>query len=374
MDRETLGVFAFIVFAYASSLLITPIWFTVGTTTYTYSSRITYVNDGETEHNIVPDLRLFSLIMNTSWQRARLDTVSGAHSLTRDVDGNPTILFELVSMSPKGNATVSYSMTVEAKPRDPPDVDFAVSGTLHDIPEPLRRKYYEAEGSWLIDDDLQALADAIWASQGRTTNVLRIVTSLADWIGRNIKQRSHDVPYYPNETYHLREGDCDDQANLLIALSRILGVPAYLQVGCLRWSSESKTLWDGHITANLKGISYHGWAMVYVPPWGWIPFDMTLGWNAFDSLSVVRSARLWSQDALPMMNVTHSDWVGGGQVLRAQILGSSIYIRYEDALVAQDRQVSLAPLDWRMLSVVALIVSVTVATLYLRKSHKYSYK
>jgi len=330
--------------------------------TYVYSSSITYINNGDRDQSLEPDLIRFNIFMNTSWQTASLEKVSKSYTLTRDADGNQVIVFSLPELPPGGNATISYSIRLEERMRSPPNIGFASGGNLSDIPEGLRQEYYEAEGSWLVDDDLRSLANSIWASQGMTTNVLRIVTSLADWIGKNVKSANHDVPYYPNETYSSLEGDCDDQANLLITLCRVLGIPAYLQIGCLRWSSRTETYWGGHVTSRLKDVTYHAWAVIYVPPWGWLPFDMTLGWSSHDSLSVIRSARAWSLDAMPLLNVTRSDWAGDGRTQKAKIMISSINIYYEDALAALDQEGLHMLTDWRFWSIVAVASSVSIIT------------
>jgi len=185
-----------------------------------------------------------------------------------------------------------------------------------------------------------------------------------------VRSASHDTPYYPNETYISREGDCDDKANLLIALCRILGIPAYLQVGALKWSSTSDSYWGDHIKSDLNGISYHGWAMVYVPPWGWLPFDMTLGWSNSNSLSVIKSAKAWSLDAASLLNVTKSDWAGEGKTQKEEMMSSSIYVYYEETLatVAQGGFLQ-AVADWRLWGGVAavLFVSTIAAAIYMKR-------
>lgn len=361
MKRGTLILLSLILLVYSSSLLIVPRILSVENRTYIYTSSITYNNNGASVQNIDSDLLTYSIFMNTSWQKAYLEAVNSAYIQENDFDGNPVIVFNSTSLNTGENMTVSYSMRLEEKIRGPPEIDFASSGLLNDIPEKLREEYGRSEGSWIADDDLKSLANTIWASQGNTTNVLRIVSGIADWVGNNVKSLSHDIPYYPLETYSSLEGDCDDQANLLIVLCRILRIPAYLQAGSLRWSSSTETYWDGHITSNLKYVSYHAWAMVYIPPWGWLPFDMTLGWSSGNALSVVKSARVWSLDTMPMINVTKSDWAGIGRDQKAKVKTSSIYSKYDDALILQNRESFLyALLEWRFWSIIAAILGLSI--------------
>jgi transglutaminase-like putative cysteine protease len=64
----------------------------------------------------------------------------------------------------------------------------------------------------------------------------------------------------------------------MISMLRSLGIPAFLQIGVVFSESISseKASWAGHLTFVQEGVGWHGWAMVYVPPWGWIPVDLTL--------------------------------------------------------------------------------------------------
>jgi transglutaminase-like putative cysteine protease len=99
-------------------------------------------------------------------------------------------------------------------------------------------------------------------------NVLEIVCELANWIGINVKSKTIDVPRYPGETLKSRLGDCDDKANLLITMCRILGIPSFLQVGCIYGPSRTETAWENHLTAIYNSVSFHAWAIIYIPPWG----------------------------------------------------------------------------------------------------------
>lgn len=343
--------------------------------TYIYSSKITYINYGEEAQNLDPDLLTANAFMNTSWQTAYLEATNGTYTLAKDLDGNQLIVFNLPPLSPGRSATISYSIRLEERTRSPPEVAFASSGNLSDIPEELREKYGRAEGSWPINEALMSLANTVWASQGRTTNVLRIATGIADWIGNNIKSVNHDIPYYPSETYLSLEGDCDDQSDLLIALLRTLGVPAYLQVGSMSWSSQTETYWSGHVTSNLKDVSYHAWAVVYVPPWGWLPFDTALGWSSSNSLSVIRSAKVWSLDTMPILNVITSDWPGAGRTLKAKVMASQMSIYYNDALDAQEGKGFLQVLiEWPFWNAVAVVlfVSMVAVAIYTRKPKSFN--
>lgn len=270
--------------------------------------------------------------MNTSLQTVYLLNTSHTYEIINDADGNPTIIMSLSPVPAFENVTVSYSLKIETVTEEPPLINFSSSGNINEIPKELQN-YTLRVGSWLTEN--QSLKNLAYQIKGEKTNVLEIVTSLADWIGNSISSYSSDYPLYPTETYNSKRGDCDDQANLLITLCRILGIPAYLQIGLLETASQKQeTYFEGHITYYTKHISYHAWAIIYVPPWGWLPFDMTLGWDPFSSLKIITSAPIWSSNTVQMWNITQSDWAGEGRKEK-EILNSQLYIQYEDILSSE---------------------------------------
>ena len=146
------------------------------------------------------------------------------------------------------------------------------------------------------------------------TKVLTIIKKFVIWIRDNIDYKVHGLlPYYPNETYAKGEGDCDDQANLFITLCRIYGIPAFLQVGCIYLSTQrmNETFWEGHVTLVYERIGWHGWAVVYVPPWGWLPFDFTYVISGLDDpLDAMKQAAVVAfQEVIQYANITKTDYV-----------------------------------------------------------------
>jgi transglutaminase-like putative cysteine protease len=66
-----------------------------------------------------------------------------------------------------------------------------------------------------------------------------------------------------------RRGVCQDFANLLICLARLLGIPARYRVGYLfAGLSEQR---------RLQSEASHAWAELYLPHAGWRGFDPTNG-------------------------------------------------------------------------------------------------
>ncbi len=92
--------------------------------------------------------------------------------------------------------------------------------------------------------------------------------SIADWVKTNIK---YDLNTLTAESvqksswvYANKEGVCDEMTGLFISMLRSVGIPARFVSGMV-YSNV------GHNFGN------HGWAEVYFPDIGWVPFDVTFG-------------------------------------------------------------------------------------------------
>jgi transglutaminase-like putative cysteine protease len=340
-------------------------------TTYLYTATTLYVNQGHVALPLPEDLRSLHQFPNTSWQTTYLHSISHPATPAWDLDRNQLFLVPLPSLAPGGNVTLSYSLHIVRAERVIPEIAFPASLDVRSIPSDLEA-YWAAEGPWQGDNPvLQSLAADLQGSAANASNVLLLVTHLADWIGNNVEAVSHDVPRSPLETYLSRQGDCDDQASLLIALCRILKIPAYLQIGCVRNTGAPKasTYWDGHVTAVLRNLRYHAWALIYVPPWGWLPFDMTLGWAASNPLQVVTSAVVWRREVIVMFDVLQSDWAGQGRSQKAYVTANPLYIALEDSLdlsaASQGTAIWEQPAFW----LVVLIPPALLGGYFLRRKH-----
>lgn len=327
-------------------------------TTYVYTSTVVYRNQGNSILVLDEDYHTFNLLMNTSWQTTYLQGSSSSYRVVGDSDGNLNMLLNASPIPKGGNITLSTSLKIVARQRKPPSLSVSTSGSLDDIPQELQ-KYTNESGTWLINN--KTLKDWAYSIAVGKSNVLDIVTSLANGIGSRTKPQSSDVPLYPTETYDSTKGDCDDQSNLLITLCRILGIPAYLQVGMLKSSSQEKGVyWKDHVTYSTTYVSYHAWAIIYVPPWGWLPFDMTLGWKQSDPLSVVTAAAAWSSGTIQIMNITKSDWAGEGKKEREEIMNSQLYLQYDDILVEEGPKSWLDMLSQNWRAIIVIVVTIVI--------------
>jgi len=314
---------------------------------YVIKMSVTYSNpsDGALTWNFTEEDRAISLFMNSTWQTVELtNSTLSIEAKKSDDDGNPiaVLKFQATQLSPGENITFTSTYHVVSKPRPLPQITEIWSGTLQNIPADLREEYTKGEGPWLTGNStLQSLAHNIVGAVENETKVLTLVRKLVVWIHNRIAYPDpmHEFPLYANETINEGRGDCDDQAILLITLSRILGIPAYLQVGAIympTMTNDTSTYWQGHVKEVAKKIGWHGWAMVYVPPWGWLPVDLTFVWGGgTDPIKAITNAAVTSQNVIQYMNVTKSDYVASSRQAREFLINNDFYVYMEDEMTAE---------------------------------------
>ncbi len=353
---------------------------------YVVRMSVTFSNTGAEAWTLTKEDKAISLFMNNTWQTVQL--VNSSYPIERletDEDGNhlAALRFPESELRVGGNATYIVTYNVVSKSRSLPTISEEESGRLANITEDLREEYCKAEENWLINDtELYDLAQTLKKNE---TNVLTIIKEFVAWISSNIQYQTHDLPWYANETFSEKRGDCDDQAILLITLCRICQIPAYLQVGCIYIPEVDylETYWEDHVTVVSKRIGWHGWALVYVPPWGWLPVDLTYvtapGGLRADPLNAIRGAAVTMQTVIQYVNVGKTDYVESSMRYKEFLLEHGFRI-YEI-----DEMTSVAPVDppddtlWRLLplvvvavvtpAVVAAIVSFVYAATRKKKSH-----
>ncbi|MDH5636733.1 MAG: transglutaminase-like domain-containing protein [Candidatus Bathyarchaeota archaeon] len=299
---------------------------------------VTYHNNGTEEWVFTNEDRAIGLFMNNTWQTVQLINHSyPLENTTFDEDGNPMAVLQFPESKLNLGENISYTVTYHAlsKSRLLSDVREENSGTLDDIPEELKESYCGESDTWLVNDsELKDLAPSIAKGE---TKVLTIVKTFITWFRANVTYETQDTPRYPNETYAEREGDCDDQAILFITLCRILGIPSFLQIGCIHMPTISPTqdvYWEGHLTTSLKHIGWHGWAMVYIPPWGWLPVDFTyvIGGLA-DPLNAIKKAAVTSQKTLQYMNISQMDYIASSRKYRDFLKNNDFYVYTQDEMM-----------------------------------------
>ncbi len=116
------------------------------------------------------------------------------------------------------------------------------------------------------DPEIIALAEEL--TQGED-DALVVVGKIAGWVENNIEYSLDSVTAEASQSSRWvlqnRRGVCDELTNLFIALSRASGIPARFVSGAAFTNSPLFP----------DGWAVHGWAEVYLPPYGWIPVDVT---------------------------------------------------------------------------------------------------
>lgn len=137
-------------------------------------------------------------------------------------------------------------------------------------------KYIDSE-----DKDIISLASSLAAGED---DQYVVVYKLAEWSNRNIK---YDLSTLTESTslpaswvLRNRQGVCDELTNLFIALNRALGIPARFVSGIAYTDSELFP----------ERWGFHGWAEVYFPGYGWVPFDVTYGQFGFVDAGHIKMA------------------------------------------------------------------------------------
>jgi len=290
------------------------------------------------------DDRTISLFMNNSWQTVEfVNSTLPVEEIRNDEEGNPVAVLRFLEsvLNPGENVSLTVWYHIISKPRTMPDITESESLNLTDIPLSLIDEYTHEEGPWQTSN--QALRERAFALKGSETRVLTIIKNFVEWIKTHVSYPSgrHENPYYPNQTYALGEGDCDDQAMLLITFSRIVGIPAYLQTGCIYLPThfDNSSFWDGHVSMVERRIGWHGWAVVYVPPWGWLPVDLTYVPEGFgDPLNAMKHGAVTKQDTIQYMNVTHTDYVAASLEAREFLANNGFRVYMEDEMIQEVKQ------------------------------------
>src|SRR3989344_1388405 len=97
------------------------------------------------------------------------------------------------------------------------------------------------------------------------------VFKVADWTKNNIEYDlstlTAEVSQKASWVLENKQGVCDELTSLFIALLRAVGVPAKFVSGM------------AYTNSPLFPVNWgaHGWAEVYFPNYGWVPFDVTYG-------------------------------------------------------------------------------------------------
>jgi transglutaminase-like putative cysteine protease len=119
-----------------------------------------------------------------------------------------------------------------------------------------------------ITPEIKSLSADLAANED---DLFLLTVKIAAWVNEHINYNLSTASVQASQpaswVLENREGVCDEITNLYIAMLRSLGIPARFVSGVAYTSSD--------LFAEPWGA--HGWAEVYFPEVGWIPFDVTYG-------------------------------------------------------------------------------------------------
>lgn len=167
---------------------------------------------------------------------------------------------------------------------------------LDDVPSELW-PYLQSSDTIDITPEIVSLASGI--AEGRD-DLYEIVFELAKWTKQNIRYDlstlTADVSQPSSWVLKTKTGVCDELTNLFISMCRSLGIPGRFISGVAYTDApEFPENWGAH-----------GWAEVYFPNYGWVPFDPTYGeFGYVDPTHIVLQESVDSEKA-----ATYYEWRG----------------------------------------------------------------
>ncbi|MEM1624547.1 MAG: transglutaminase-like domain-containing protein [Candidatus Nezhaarchaeales archaeon] len=198
-------------------------------------------------------------------------------------DGNAVLTLDL-SQSPIGNGSIIiiyFSVKIVQRAITCNiSIDELKRDTLDNIPLNLAELYSSNGSTWPVPIEIHNLSREL---AGNSRNIFDILSAFSKWIEENIAyplNQSAKViigPQYPDETYKMRVGDCDDCSILFTTMCRALGIPSLLQIGGVPDLASRREVvrYHGNYVYKSSGIAWHAWSMVYFPSVGWMPVDLT---------------------------------------------------------------------------------------------------
>jgi transglutaminase-like putative cysteine protease len=174
-------------------------------------------------------------------------------------------IFEWKSPSSK-NLSVEMSSRVRID-NMPHTINRKISFPIGDVPSDMLIFTKPAE---IIDVNEDIIEKASELASGKDDEV-EVVDTLAFWVNSNVaytfETMTAEASQKSSWVMANREGVCDELTSLFISMLRSLGIPARFVAGI---SYTNSPLFE-----NKWGP--HGWAEVYFPGYGWVPYDVTYG-------------------------------------------------------------------------------------------------
>ncbi len=311
--------------------LLLPLVSAADPTTYFYRLDYTFENRGDEDFHLEQEDYTLPLFINNTRQTVTILNISGGYTRAIiDLDGNWGGIMDVDdTLSPGETLSFSIEYLIESSSQERPSFSIAEADGFSAIPHDLVSEYTGHTESFTVDDP--TIIDlARRASKGDET-VLGTVANLLDYVTQNTTYLNFETPRYPLDTLRDGLGDCDDQALLLISMARSLGIPAYLKVGVIIHPNivDTDSSWEGHLENDADGIGWHGWVMIYIPPWGWVPVDLTLV-QEDNGLDYIINAPEYDHNIIEVLDISEQAYIGDTIATRKRIIASDLHVLITD--------------------------------------------
>jgi hypothetical protein len=208
------------------------------------------------------DLEHQYLLTDISFVPVPLDFVS-------DRWGQEFAHFTLHDLTPGQTERMSYEVSADLSAYHQLIIPERV-GSLNRIPSEVKRKYTVDGARLLIEDPI--IRHAIKEAVGDETNPYWIARRIFEYVGDRIEyERVGGWDTAPN-VLKRGTGSCSEYSFVFAAMARGAGLPTRFCAGVLERGDE----------ASMDDV-FHRWTEVYLPDYGWVPFDVNAGdkeWQA----------------------------------------------------------------------------------------------
>lgn len=197
-------------------------------------------------------------------------TFSAPYTLLTDRYGQAVAQFQFANVGAGQEVAIAWQADVEIWAVDYA-LDPAVVLGLEHVPADILSAYTGNESMYRLDSPV--IQAAAVTAAGGATNPYWIARNVHDFVANRLTY-INDGDWDDAETaYTQQHGSCTEYTWLFIALCRANGIPARYVAG-----SHHRQAGDYVDTV------FHRWAEIYLPPYGWVPVDVT--WD--DSGDILR--------------------------------------------------------------------------------------
>src|SRR3989338_2090650 len=179
------------------------------------------------------------------------------------------LLFEW--QKPRNSIEVGYKAKIKTN-NDVVKITRKIQLPTTDLQEELRKFTKPAE---IIDSDNEDVIEFASKLVEGEDDLYIVVNKIAEWTKENVHYNLSTLTANASQkaswVLEQRQGVCDELTSLFIAMLRSVGVPSKFVSGVAYTNSELFP----------ENWGSHGWAEVYFPGFGWVPFDVTYGQFAY---------------------------------------------------------------------------------------------